>query len=217
MSNSKAELLKEIEAFRSDLKEHRDLWRDSLNPRTQEHAVKNRSRLEEQTESLNRQLGRLRPHLDRLRRYWTMHLPLTGSKWDALEEAVSLNSIASMKGPSLGNVLQALDQIVGRLSDEREIEELKEAQVSESQDRIPNSKTVFLVHGHDDGAKEAVARFVEKLGLEAVILHELPNMGRTIIEKFEQSAGVGYAVVLLTPDDIGRATRDQEDRPDLTP
>ena len=60
---------------------------------------------------------------------------------------------------------------------------------------------VFVVHGRDDGAKDAVARFLEKLGLQPMILHEQPNKGRTIIEKFEQYAQVGFAVVLLTPDD----------------
>ena len=62
---------------------------------------------------------------------------------------------------------------------------------------------VFVVHGTDDGPKDAVARFLTKLGLEPVVLHEQPNQGRTIIEKFEEYAQVAFAVVLLTPDDIG--------------
>ena len=61
---------------------------------------------------------------------------------------------------------------------------------------------VFVVHGRDDGAKETVARFLSKLGLQPVILHERANQGRTIIEKFEEHAQVGYAVILLTPDDM---------------
>ncbi|HYT43160.1 MAG TPA: nucleotide-binding protein [Methylomirabilota bacterium] len=66
------------------------------------------------------------------------------------------------------------------------------------------SKKVFVVHGHDEGAKEAVARFISKLGLQPIILNEQPNSGKTIIEKFEDSAEeVGFAVVLLTPDDMG--------------
>jgi predicted nucleotide-binding protein/CheY-like chemotaxis protein len=62
---------------------------------------------------------------------------------------------------------------------------------------------IFIVHGHDDEAKETVARFIEKLGGRAVILHEQPNAGRTIIEKFEHHANVAFAIVLLTPDDVG--------------
>jgi predicted nucleotide-binding protein len=61
---------------------------------------------------------------------------------------------------------------------------------------------VFIVHGHDEAAKESVARTIEKLGLGAMILHEQPNAGKTIIEKFEEYSKVGFAVVLLTPDDM---------------
>ena len=63
---------------------------------------------------------------------------------------------------------------------------------------------VFIVHGRDDAAKLKVARFMEKLGIEATILHEQPNKGKTIIEKFEAHAQeAGFAIVLLTPDDVG--------------
>jgi predicted nucleotide-binding protein len=62
---------------------------------------------------------------------------------------------------------------------------------------------IFIVHGHDEAARETVARFIEKLGLNPVILHERPNAGRTLIEKFEHNSAVGFAIVLLTPDDVG--------------
>ena len=67
------------------------------------------------------------------------------------------------------------------------------------------SRKVFIVHGHDDGAREMVARFLERIGLEAIILHEQANQGRTIIEKVVAHSDVGFAVVLLTPDDEGCA------------
>ena len=67
------------------------------------------------------------------------------------------------------------------------------------------SKRIFIVHGHDAAARESVARFLEKIDLEVVILHEQANQGRTIIEKVEANSDVGFAVVLLTPDDEGRA------------
>jgi predicted nucleotide-binding protein len=68
---------------------------------------------------------------------------------------------------------------------------------------VLGSKRVFVVHGRDEGAKDAVARFISKLGLEPIILHEQPNQGRTIVEKFEAHASVDYALVLFTPDDFG--------------
>ena len=68
----------------------------------------------------------------------------------------------------------------------------------------PTPQSVFLIHGHDEGTKEKVARFLEKLGLSVVILHEQINKGMTIIEKFESyAANAGFAVALFTPDDIG--------------
>jgi len=68
---------------------------------------------------------------------------------------------------------------------------------------IAVSRRVFLVHGHHDGLLHEVARYLEKLNLEPIVLREQPSSGRTIIEKFVDFADVGYAVVLLTPDDRG--------------
>lgn len=65
------------------------------------------------------------------------------------------------------------------------------------------SRRVFVVHGHDEGARETIARFLERLDFEPIILHEQANRGRTVIEKVEVHGDVGFAVVLLTPDDEG--------------
>ena len=69
-------------------------------------------------------------------------------------------------------------------------------------DRTKLSNKIFIVHGHDEEMKQAVARIVEKIGLVPIILHEQPNKGRTIIEKFEDYADVNFAMVLFSPDDI---------------
>jgi hypothetical protein len=63
---------------------------------------------------------------------------------------------------------------------------------------------VFVVHGHDDGLRQSMARFLERLGLTAIILNEQANRGRTIIEELERHSNASFAVVLLTPDDEGR-------------
>lgn len=64
---------------------------------------------------------------------------------------------------------------------------------------------VFIVHGHDGKTKVEVARFLTALlGRQPLILHEQPDRGRTIIEKFEDHAAqAACAVVLLTGDDKG--------------
>lgn len=70
--------------------------------------------------------------------------------------------------------------------------------------RSSKSKKVFIVHGHDALAKTELARTLEKIGLEAIVLHEQPNEGKTIIEKFERDASqVSFAVIILSPDDSG--------------
>lgn len=63
---------------------------------------------------------------------------------------------------------------------------------------------IFVVHGHDEGAKHQVARFLEKAKLSFKILSELPDQGRTIIEKFQHHASASnFAIILLTADDVG--------------
>jgi len=65
------------------------------------------------------------------------------------------------------------------------------------------SNRVFIVHGHHDAFRESVARLITQLDLDPIILHEQPNKGRTIIEKFVEYSDVGFAVVILTADDRG--------------
>jgi predicted nucleotide-binding protein len=72
------------------------------------------------------------------------------------------------------------------------------------------STRVFIVHGHDTATKESAARFLERLELDPIVLHEQPNGGRTIIEKFEAYADVGFAIVLLTPDDVGARAKEPD-------
>jgi hypothetical protein len=99
--------------------------------------------------------------------------------------------------------INMLEGLIARL------EEKREGALPDAPPEIPlrstviGSRRVFIVHGRDDSAKETVARFVEKLDLQPIILHEQPNKGRTIIEKFETNADVNFAVILLTPDDVG--------------
>jgi len=70
---------------------------------------------------------------------------------------------------------------------------------------MPRGQTVFVVHGHDDARKLEVAHFIERVtGRRPTILHEQSNRGRTVIEKLEDHAAeAGFAVVLLTGDDVG--------------
>jgi predicted nucleotide-binding protein len=76
--------------------------------------------------------------------------------------------------------------------------------------------TIFLVHGRDNEFKWEVKNFIERIvdrtKVQVVILHEQANQGQTLLEKFEQYASTAsYAVVLLTPDDVGGSVGDAQE------
>lgn len=77
-----------------------------------------------------------------------------------------------------------------------------EPQKIQINDREPNR--VFLVHGQNETARMDVAEELNRLGLEPIVLHEQPNMGRHLLTKFiEEAELVTFAVVLMTDDDVG--------------
>ncbi len=67
-----------------------------------------------------------------------------------------------------------------------------------------SNNKVFIVHGHDDLMLSETENLICKLELEPIILKNQANGGlSTIIEKFEDSSDVSFAIVLFTSDDIG--------------
>lgn len=94
-----------------------------------------------------------------------------------------------------------------RNGDEKELDALA-AYISDSfqakltPHKFLQSNKVFIVHGHNHEAKAELEIFLRENGLEPVVLHREADEGLTIIEKFEKHSNVGYALVLLTPDDI---------------
>lgn len=64
------------------------------------------------------------------------------------------------------------------------------------------SNKVFIVHGHDSELKNDVERFLHEIDLEPIVLHRQADAGNTVIEKFEENSDVGYAFILLTPDEF---------------
>lgn len=77
-----------------------------------------------------------------------------------------------------------------------------------------NKRNVFIVHGRDNEAKYEVSRFIEALGLKAIILHEQASSGMTIIEKIEHySNDADFALILYTPCDHGRGVHESKMHP----
>ena len=93
----------------------------------------------------------------------------------------------------------ALDLLLMAVNDDA----FGELRQSSAESVLPTiSNKVFVVHGHDSALKAEIEQFLSQVGLEAVVLHRQPDQGQTIIEKFEKYSDVGYAIILLTPDEV---------------
>jgi len=133
--------------------------------------------------------------------------------------------VMSMRPPSLGEKIRDLHELC-----EGKIERLKS--ILERLELIPvvggapnppednntidsraPSKQVFLVHGHDEAAKANLEIFLTEIGLEPIVLHRQADQGLTVIEKFEKYSDVGYAFILLTPDEVAYLISDDR-KPD---
>ena len=121
-----------------------------------------------------------------------------------------LSDMVEESKEDIKNQITVLESIIERLDLITEKEEGK----TNSKTETTNTNKVFIVHGHNETIKEKVARLLEKLNLEPIILHEQTNNGNTIIEKFEQhSDSVNFAIILLTADDEGKASKEDNYKP----
>lgn len=110
-------------------------------------------------------------------------------------------SISNSRDRALALLSQAVKSLQENLDEIAEVSKESSDEISSKQ---PTSKKVFVVHGRDEAAKHSVARYLDQIGLDPVILHEQANKGRTIISKFvEEASGTDFAVVIMSPDDRG--------------
>lgn len=86
--------------------------------------------------------------------------------------------------------------------------------VQQSPAAQPRTKKVFVVHGRDEIAKTNLEVFLHEVGLEPIVLHRQADEGMTIIEKFEKHSEVGYAFILLTPDEVAYLAS-EESKPEV--
>lgn len=81
--------------------------------------------------------------------------------------------------------------------------------IEDVQTKIGNRK-IFVVYGHDDIARTQLEALLRRWDLEPIILDQQASGGQTIIEKLEEySEEIGYAIVLATPDDEGKAKSEE--------
>lgn len=75
------------------------------------------------------------------------------------------------------------------------------------------NRKIFIVYGHDENALLKVSQFLEKLDFTPIVLSDKSNGGKTIIEKLEENADVGFAIVLYTPDDLVKKDKEEYKQP----
>lgn len=114
-----------------------------------------------------------------------LRVPVIGNGPDKFEEC---------KSYLLGALKNACEIIDNDIFNELQTEKKAESRLF--------GNNVFVVHGHDEKSKHQLEIFLSEIGLEPIVLHRQPDEGQTIIEKFEKHSDVGFAFILLTPDEV---------------
>jgi predicted nucleotide-binding protein len=123
-----------------------------------------------------------------------------------------------------GYVVEIFDEFTGaRIYERDSMEPVQEKTVEDLQlmgagaelqinDETP-PRRVFIVHGHDRDLLNELKVVLHQLGIDSVVLQDIPGRGKTIIEKFEELAkSTSYAIVLLSPDDVGKKSGADESK-----
>ncbi|GLI96106.1 hypothetical protein LMG27198_50980 [Methylocystis echinoides] len=125
------------------------------------------------------------------------------TNYDAEDARDARRYLAEGKERSIALLGQAIRTLKDEVADQEQTKAAAVGAAGSTVRTLPTNK-VFVVHGRDNDAKNEVARFLGKIGIEEIILHERPNAGRHLLTKFqEESEGASFAVVLITPDDEG--------------
>lgn len=149
------------------------------------------------------------PTLDDFGKYIRKELPNSNERRSFLKDAFSI-ARASVHDPAILPSDKSIPQTIPASG--VRLKEIKvDSKDKENKMHQQLNDSVFIVHGRANEIKETTARFLGKLEINPIILHEKPDKGRTIIEKFEDhSAEARFAVILLTPDDLGRLASEPE-------
>ena len=140
--------------------------------------------------------------------YFAYGLAVFHEEWKTIvyEEEDPDTTELSKQGEELSKLFE-----VARNKKHSRIKESNKNVTIKPEDMDEQSKRVFIVHGHNELMKQHVARVVSELGLKPIILHEQANGGKTIIEKFLSNAEKsGFAIILLSADDLGISKKDKE-------
>lgn len=130
---------------------------------------------------------------------------------DAIQSKI-LNEIGKDGGKDLyGQIGPLLRSISERVSSVEGTLNKLANEIPKRKDDTKYTRDIFIVHGHDGELKNELARFLQKLEFNPIILHEQPDRGQSILQKLQyEGEKVGYAFILHTPDDEGRKKTSDE-------
>lgn len=114
------------------------------------------------------------------------------------------------------SVIAILEAAKQELALREELEQVVQTEETPAEKEVAAEQgRIFIIHGHDDARKHELFRVLHDVtGMKPIILHEQPSGGQTIVEKLETfAASAGFAVALLTADDLGRAKSSAAEKP----
>jgi predicted nucleotide-binding protein len=129
---------------------------------------------------------------------------------------VSGMDTSGYRSAGVKRVVAILEAAKSELALRDELEQVVEAEESPAEKAMAaESGRVFIVHGHDEARKHELFRVIHEVTkAKPIILHEQPSGGRSILEKLQAyAASAGFAVALLTGDDLGRKKDSTDDAP----
>lgn len=122
---------------------------------------------------------------------------------------VFINQTELPEDSSVARTIRSISERIGSL--EKTVRVIAKT-VSSSSPEPQFTRDIFIVHGHDGEQKNELARLLQKLDFNPIILHEQADRGQTILQKLEyEGSKVGYAFILHTPDDEGRKKSPNEE------
>ena len=120
---------------------------------------------------------------------------------------------------NLGTVLKTAEGCIiniydtGKVNCQGKNRERVESLLIKTDVHVVDHKKVFVVYGHDNNARTQLEAMLRRWDLEPIILDQLASSGNTIIEKLEEHTSiVSYGIVLATPDDIGYARGNEDNK-----
>lgn len=115
---------------------------------------------------------------------------------------ISIHKVREEIHESKDRSLAILNSAVKMLNEKLDDDDHRNTVSEETVQNAPAyARKAFIIHGHDTGCLTQVELFLSKIAFDYVVLNQQPNSGRTVIEKIEAHSDVGFAIVLLTPDD----------------